>query len=304
MSAQKFSVLVPEKIDETKLIYSSVPENDYPVYSAVGVYNTGDRVILTAGYHMVYESITDNNTNNFPATSFLNWVEVSPTNRYKPFDESGGTVLEEPSGFVQFEISNVEANSIGLLGVNTTTVRIEVVNTNNVTIYDQSYMFKDKAIINDWYDYFTARPIPQTELIVFSIPTIKTGKYRVTLQQTSGSVRLGTFVIGINTELGLTKLNPTVGIKNFGSTQVDQFGRRTYVRRGFAKRVNASVIVDGTRLDQINSLLAELRDSPALYIGAKDLYESLTVYGSYRDYSIVIEYSDRALCNLDIEGVV
>jgi hypothetical protein len=50
-------------------------------------YADGDRVIVTTGYHKIYESQQAANTGNDPTTDDGTWwLEVSSTNRWKMFD--------------------------------------------------------------------------------------------------------------------------------------------------------------------------------------------------------------------------
>ena len=91
-----FSVIQPVQITDASLISTTVLENDEALYSDVTTYGVGDRVLLGAPQHAVYESLSAGNLDNFPPSSPAHWIYVGPTNAWKAFDLSGGTVLEAP----------------------------------------------------------------------------------------------------------------------------------------------------------------------------------------------------------------
>ena len=55
-------------------------------------------------------------------------------------------------------------------------------------------------------------------------------------------------------------------------------------------------------VDEIVNLLAEYRATPIVYIGS-DAYASTIVYGFYKDFTVVIAYYLKSICNLEIEGL-
>lgn len=299
--ATPFTVVIPTPVTDLNFISSSVPETDYPVYNPVTHYLVGDRVILTTGYHRVYESLQTPNHGNFPATSPLFWIEIAPTNRWAAFDESGGT-LTTGTAPLSFTVMGSQLTSIGLLEVDAPQVRIQAFNAIEGFYYDQTFDLPDSSVVSSWYDYFFSAIRRSKELVVTDIPPISDSEYTVTLLGT-GTVSIGTFVIGTATELGMTQYNPKIGIIDYSRKEVDEFGRATLVRRAFSKRMDAQLYVRAGVVDSVARILSELRATNALWIGSKDSYNSLTIYGFYRDFSIDISYPSYSICSLQIEGL-
>ena len=187
-----FFVVIPKVINDTNFISSNVTETDYAVWNSATAYTAGQRVILTTGIHKIYESITSN-TNKNPVTSITDWVEVSPTNRWKMFDSSGGTITSNANSIV-FSFSADKVTSMGFLDLTATTVQI--IGTQGATeFYNQTFDIPDKAIVEDWYAYFTADPFRATELTVKDIPAVFGA---TSPQQNAGDLRTKGYEIVIN----------------------------------------------------------------------------------------------------------
>ena len=55
----------------------------------------------------------------------------------------------------------------------------------------------------------------------------------------------------------------------------------------------------------VRKLLEDLRATPAVWLGTDSSdYDSLNVYGYYRDFNIEITYPSYSLCRLEIEGLI
>ena len=101
----------------------------------------------------------------------------------------------------------------------------------------------------------------------------------------------------------IKKFSPKSSTRSFGRIEEDQFGRRTRIRRGFAKRMNVSIFIDKNTTDFVKRQFEELRETPALWVGVNEVYDSTTIYGDYKDFSIVLTYPDKNNCSIEIEGI-
>lgn len=302
MSTSPFTVVVPQSITEANLVSSNVPETDYPVWVSSTHYSTGDRVIMTTGVHKIYESLTNGNNNNQPNLEPTHWVEVGPTNRYSMFDASTGTVTSNPSQ-IQFVFTADRVNCISLIDINATTVRIVANEAIDGTFYDQTFVVPDRAIVGDWYDYFYAESFRATELVVKDIPALMNTTFTITIESTSGNAECGTFIAGNSAELGLTQYGAGAGIIDYSVKQTDAFGKTNIVQRAFSKRMDAKLYVNSSELDAVVAKLNRIRATPCLWLGSTGIYESLTVYGFYRDYKPEITYPTYSIITIEIEGL-
>lgn len=297
-----FTVVVPTPITDANLVSSTIAEDDYPEYNGATEYAAGERVIVsTAGVHKIFESAIAANTGNQPEDSPVAWLEVGPTSRWAAFDESGGT-LSQGASPVEFVITGDLINSIALLEVTGLSVRIQASNPSNGTYYDKTITLEDSAIIDDWYEHFYAEFRKERNVVVTDIPAIVMSTYTITITGDSAAA-VGTFVMGRKAEFGFTEYRPKVGIIDYSRKEVDQFGKINLIKRPYSRRMDVSIRCQNVAIDAIYRTLADLRATAVLWIGAGDLYEILTIYGFYRDFSIDIAYAKESFCSLQIEGL-
>jgi hypothetical protein len=109
-------------------------------------------------------------------------------------------------------------------------------------------------------------------------------------------------LVGRQLDLGDTEHGADVGIIDYSRKETDQFGVTSVVERAYAKRMTAKVVMDTTAIDVVLTALASLRATPVLWIGS-EIFDSLTVYGFYKEFSIDIAYPTVSYCSLTIEGL-
>lgn len=304
--ATPFTVIVPKKITDANFVSSTIPETDHAVWSSVTAYTIGQRVIMTTGLHKIYEALT-NNTNKQPNlnTSGLtpDWVEVGPTNRWAAFDESGGT-LSTATTSMQFVFTADYITSMAFAETLAETVQI-VGSVGGTPFYNQTFSLPDRAIINDWYDYFTADIFRATQLVVENIPSVAAATFTITLTSGTGSaVQLGNFVCGKSTALGATQYGASFGIIDYSKKEVNDFGKATLIPGPYSKRMDVRLYVSSQSVDAVAVKLNSIRATPCFWVGSGNNYEALGVYGYYRDYSMDIAYPTYSVCSLQIEGLV
>jgi hypothetical protein len=296
-----FYVVTPTMIDDMNFVSSTVPENDFPVYSEATTYPLGARVIVTTGYHKIYESLVASNTGNFPPTNPTRWLEVGPTNRWAAFDQSGNTLVTATDS-IEFAITGNRFGSVGLLEVQASSVRIRASTLVDGTYYDKTYTLPDRSVVSNWYEYLYQPISKQKQFVVTDIPPISGSTYTITVTN-NGPVSLGTFVFGNKSEFGFTQYNATIGIIDYSRKDVNQFGTATLTKRNFSKRMDVSVFMESVLTDSITTKLQDLRATPALWVAAQDSYEVMTIYGFYRDFSIDIAFPTQTVGSLQIEGL-
>jgi hypothetical protein len=308
MTTTPFTVIIPKQITEGNLVSTNVPEpqSNAPTWVSTTNYNLGDLVSVTTGYHKVYESLTgSSNQGHFPPTDSLtstpHWVEVGPTNRWAMFDSSGGTITENPNS-IQFSFTSDRVTSMAFIDVVCDYIEITASNTLGQYYYERLDI-NDRAIIENWYDYFTVEQFNSTLLITLKIPSVAGSVYSVNISQTGGVAKLGNFVFGESTELGLTQYNPTISNIDYSKKEVDAYGKASLIERPFSKKMDVRLYVDSYKVDAVVQRLNLLRATPCLWIGSKESYESLSVYGFYRDYSMDIAYPTYSVLSLQIEGL-
>lgn len=301
-----FTVIIPKDISDSNLVSSTITETGSEaaqgIWSSATTYNLNDVVIVTTGVHRKYKSLVGSNLNHNPVTSPTFWVDIGPTNKFAMFDQTGGTVTTSSTGTLEFVFTADRINSMGFLDVNASSIRIRA-NDGVTTYYDQTFNLPDRAIIQNWYDYFYTESFRTTELIIKDIPAITGSTYTVTITNSAANVSIGTFIYGNFTEIGNTQYGANVGIVDYSKKSVDEFGIATLVKRTFSKKVDLRIYVENTSVDAVCSKLNSLRATNCLWAGSTGVYESLTVFGFYKDYAIDISYPTYSILSIQVEGL-
>lgn len=308
MTISEMRVITPVVITDAMLTSSSIAETDYAAWSSATTYASGAYVIVTStGVHKVYQSLQSSNLNKDP-TSAANaawWAEVSPTNRWKMFDQASGTVSTDSSS-IDVTLAPGRIDSVALMDVDCYQARIRMSTLADGTFYDQTYTLTGATdIVADWYDYFYSAISQRTTLTVVGLPSIGDASVRVTLTRASGTVSLGSLVVGTSTYLGEAKYDARVGIIDYSVKSTDSFGRTTVVQRAFAKRMNVDVLVASGGVGALASKLASLRASLGVWIAgsASSTSDALKVYGWFKDWEMTLSGPTYSALTLQIEGI-
>jgi hypothetical protein len=252
-------LLQPIVVTPAALLASSVDENDYSEWAGDIAYPLGARVIKAAS-HRIYESAADANLGNDPIGISGKWTDIGPTNRWAMFDQALGSITAA-NGLVEVTVDVGPATALALLDVTVgTTVHVEA----------PGYAR-------------TAAPSPGGVVTFLDLPGVA-GSVTVTIVG-SGTVSVGTMLIGSVVGLGITEASPTAALTDYSRKEVDDFGEVTIVQRAYAKRMSAKALIATDAIDIVAGRIAAVRALPSLWIGDSDL-DSLTIYGFFKDFSI------------------
>ena len=295
----------PSAINDTTLTSSDVPETDYTAWSSATTYAVGDRVIVTTGYHKIYESLVASNLNNNPTTDSLispKWVEVSATNRWKMFDTSMSSKTTNTDSIdVSIAVAG-RANSIAILGVSAASITITMTDSVEGVVYSRTVNMTSDSGIVDWYAYYFEDIIRRTDVVFTDLPPYANSVINVVITGTGSTVECGALIIGQQKILGTALLGTSAGITDYSRKERNDYGDYVIVQRAFNKRASFSFIAPNTTIGSVQATLAEYRAIPIVYIGDEQ-YESTIVFGFYKDFDINIAYPTISECTLEIEGL-
>lgn len=291
----------PTSIIDGMLSASSIPETDHPTWSGATSYAVGANVVRA---HRRYEGLTASNLNHDPATSPTWWLDIGPTNRWAMFDESVGT-LSTGTGEIDVTFAPGSINALAVVDTSAETIAVEM-RVGPTLIYSRSQSTNvGGSAINDWFLYFF-EPIGRKTAVTFlDLPVFATGEISVSLigVDPGGPVSVGTLIVGRVLDIGSTEAGPQIGITDFSRKETDQFGVVSVVERAWAKRMTLRVQAETASVDAIQRALAAVRATPVLWIGEEG-YDSLTVYGFYKEFSIDIAFANKSYASLTIEGLI
>ena len=291
----------PTTLTDAMLTSSTAPETDYPAWSSVTAYTVGARVILTAT-HRRYEALAAS-TNVSPSTEPTKWLDLGPTNRWAMFDARVGTATSRTAS-LQVGLAPGTIDALALIDTEAESATVTLT-AGGVQVYSRSQTFNVGGVaIDNWFSWFFEPLGQKTSMLFLDVPVYAAGQISVTLTRDNpaDSVSCGTLLVGRQLSLGDTEHGADIGIIDYSRKETDQFGVTSVVERAFAKRMTAKVVLATDAIDDIHRSLAALRATPVLWIGSES-FESLTVYGFYKEFSIDIAYPTVSYCSLTIEGL-
>ncbi len=291
----------PTTLTDAMLTSSTAPEADYPAWSSATAYAVGARVILAAT-HRRYEALAAS-TNVSPSADPTKWLDLGPTNRWAMFDARVGTATSRTAS-LQVGLAPGTIDALALIDTEAESATVTLT-VGGVQVYSRSQTFNVGGVaIDNWFSWFFEPLGQKTSMLFLDVPVYAAGQLSVTLTRDNpaDSVSCGTLLVGRQLSLGDTEHGADIGIIDYSRKETDQFGVTSVVERAFAKRMTAKVVLATDAIDDIHRNLAALRATPVLWIGSES-FESLTVYGFYKEFSIDIAYPTVSYCSLTIEGL-
>lgn len=300
------AIVQPETITDSILTDSNLSETDHAAWNSGTTYAAGDRVILVST-HKIYESLQAANTNKNPVTEFDWWIEVSPTNKWKCFDTSSttqtlATGISPPIISYDFEF-NQAINTVAFLNV-TGCNNITIVMTDPVygVVYDETVSLANTQLSSDWWAWFFGTRREKNQYVAFDLPTFPYATISVTLEGTP-DLGVGIIMFGQQNRFSLgMKYGARLGIQDYSRKETNDFGDTVFIRRAFAKRATYEVMLENEELDTFQKFLTSVRAIPCLWVGSNE-YESTTVFGFFKNFDILLNYTNHSDCSLDIEGL-
>lgn len=295
-------VVKPTLFNAATHLVSSTATELYAAWSAGTTYAKDDRVDYGT---FIYQSKVNSNTGNTPGDWTAFWALVGPDNTHAMFDDqiSTSTVSASPLTVV---VAPGYSNSVALLGLVGNQVTLTVTDgSGGPTVYSRTFDL-DGTFIYDWYMYFFEPYVQIGEVVLTDLPPYVNARMTMTLSAATGDVSIGQFVFGTFYDLGDTEYGASAGIIDYSRKDTDvTTGVTTFTRRAFSKRLSARLMIDAIQMNKVQRVLADLRATPAVWIGAEgDEYLPLVVYGFYRDFNIEVAYPTKSYCVLEIEGLI
>lgn len=285
------------------LLYSNVPENDYPAYSATTTYALNATVmVISDTQHKVYQSLIANNVGN-PVTDATKWLDIGNTNRWKMHDGSVQSQTVNPAAIHhQYKVEGL-CDTVVLLNVNAASVQVRMFDAVDGIVYDNNISLSSIAGVDNWYDYFFS-PITvlSTDAIISGLPPYANSIIEIIVSSPISDAAVGALLLGQSIDIGQTQYGAKVGITDYSVKTQDSFGNYSITKRPYRKIGDFQVMVDNNFIDRLQIMLAQYRAQPVLYIGTES-YGSNIIYGFYRDFDITVSYPTSSLCSINIEGL-
>lgn len=286
-----------------EMIYSNVPENDFPLYDKNVSYQINSVVMVTNQYdHSIYQSLVSNNLNN-PISDTTKWLQLGRTNRWKLHDGALQSQTTNPGIIHKQYYVKGPCTTVAALNVNATSMQVRMYDLFEGLVYDKTISLLTSIAIDDPYEYFFAETNALSpDAIVSDLPAYSETIVEIILNAPSDIAACGALLLGQATKIGATQYGAKIGITDYSKKEQDQFGNYNIVQRPYRKTADFQIMVDNSIVDQLQITLAQYRSRPVLYIGS-DHFSSTAIYGFYRGFDITISYPTASLCSINLEGL-
>ena len=303
----------PADLGDEVLAASNVPATDpgEDEWDSGTTYSQGDIVTVLGTTQRRFESVDDNNEDNFPPDSPNDWLDLGATNRWRMFDGGTGTITTnpesvevtiEPDGFV---------NSLSFFTLDASEISIKVTQSGDL-VYEESVKIPLQTSSSNWYSYFFKTFGERfRDTVALNIPPVPDPVITITMSREGGVAGIGLILAGRQQPLGTALYGSSVGIQDFSIKENDAFGNPTVVERAFVKRADLDVRLNSQDVSRVQRILAELRATPTVYIGSPQaclfcpdpIHGETIVFGYYRDFDIVLQDRVSSSATLEIEGL-
>ncbi|MCU7877130.1 MAG: hypothetical protein KZQ84_10070 [Candidatus Thiodiazotropha sp. (ex Lucinoma borealis)] len=299
--------IVPPK--SLTMLSTDVPEILHAEYASATNYSLNDRVYVTLESdgtteripHKIYESLGDNNQGDYPPDNPLSWLDIGATNRWKMLDNSvGSQTVQATSMTVTVQAKYVD--TLALLNLQGDSVRVRLLDAADQVLSDDTH---DLSVheSGSWSDYFFGDFVYRNSLVLPINGLYATVKIEVTL--TGEQCAIGHLLAGRAIWLGGTRWDAWLGITDYSIKDTNDFGETYLTKRGYGNSLDVDVWIESGSVDRVHRTLADLRATPVLWQANNDetVYESLILFGWYRDFQQVLPGPKYSICSLNLEGL-
>ena len=304
------SIITPTVLTDAMLDSSTIPENDYAVWTA-GTYVVGDKRIMTTGLHRIYECLVDHTSSDASGAPNFNltgatpkWLDIAPTNRWAMFDNKIGTVstISSPLTVV---LSPGPISGLALLELSGSTAEVTLKDQAGGSVVYSRTVDLDGTIITSFFDWFFTEFAQQTDLTLTDLPSqFFSGELTISISSSAATVACGVALVGKVSGLGVSESGTSIGIISYSIKTTDAFGNLTIVQRQNSKRASLRLLIEKEDFNRVYRTLAAVDSVLCIYVATQVAgYESLILYGIWRDFNIDVSYETGFLASLEIEGL-
>lgn len=272
-------------INDTNLVSSDVPEDDAPLWVAGSTYAIGNEVMLE---HVVYRAAEAIPAGVDPrlAANRTQWPIVGATNRWRMFDMTRGSEIQTTNAdsvVVEFDMAQIYS-SISLFGLVGRTVRIEIIDGSNGTVFDESYSLTSTAGVDYFFAWFYSPPVNFKLFVSTEIPYYAGARVRVSVLYPGATVKVGKLVIGRAQDLGCTSYGTNVRFLDFSRRERDTFGNLVQTERRKVSERTFHVKVDSERLEYVEQAIKDFGGVPGVFIGSPN-HKVTVIFGVPIDFN-------------------
>lgn len=306
-------VLKTLTITDTNLTSSTVAEADHAAWVIGTTYALGDRVIVLSS-HKIYQSLQAGNLGNDPLLDPQNdpdnlptwWVEVSATNRWKPFDGLRNNQAVDSAPMTYVITPDVVTDAIALLNADAQDIDV-IVTFDAVEVYNQNFPMVSR-VVSDWYEFFFKPFQQKRNIYIDGLPPLIGAVITVTLNRDAAAdVSLGILAVGNSLYLGQAVYGAVSDVRSFSRTEPNQFGSTYLLRRNPKVLTKQRVFSDKALTTFLFELREDLESVTSVWSTVdepdSDLFNAYILNGIADRFVINAEHPTKTTLELELREI-
>ena len=280
----------------------NVADEETAVYDANATYNTDD---LTYSGGFVYECLQEGTQGKVPHQYPLYWKKIRPGNVEAYYvdnyasTKTKGSSTTEPMIFT-FDIYMFEY--MVLMGVKASRIEIEIVEDGNdlPVLFEETFYTEAVSDQMDWGLWSFPRntdPVYVDKIFFQPSEYFYNVDVKVRIYPTSDEKvpEIGLIRLGYPDDLGCTNYGSSRQIKSESKVRRIDGKNTISSRSGYSRlRLPVSILGGDQKVDNVFAKLIKYVDNPALFLGDDTGdFKSLSIYGSFSDLDLSIEYTGK-----------
>lgn len=277
----------------------------YPVFASGSSCGVGG-IVTDLASHDLYEALATPTT-GIALTDVATWKYIGKTNRWRVFDYTRNNKTLVPLTLTITFTPGKRINSLAISGMTANAFDLSISSViGGGVIYEQSGSLNTRNTLT-WSDYafgeFTTKP----SLVFFDIPPYSDCVVTLTLTATAGNVEVGAVGVGSFIYMGDAQLRSASDVLNFSTIDRDIDGNAILTPRRNVPKIILDVICAKSTVDRVIEVRRDLNAAPAFWYGLEDTshsyFESLSMLGIYKSFTINDEWPGQAFLTLELEEV-
>lgn len=250
----------------------------------INLYKNGDQVVYLPN-KTIYQSLIDSNKSNPSETATSDataeWIEVSPSNKWRAFDGLVNTKTKANTEINMTLNPVLFNNAIGFIGFSgISSIRIEVLDSGSAVLYDKTFTTGDFSAIYDYYTYLFYQIVSLEKLVVTDLPQQPNVTINVTIS--GSSIEIGQMVTGATMSIGELVADNTKSDRfAYREQQYNEFGYPTGAEPIIVELNTYDALVSKSVNPAIQKLLNKLTNKNSLWIGDIGGGQELITYGYF-----------------------
>lgn len=282
------------------LVSNTFINEQIPLFNHETTYKKDDELIYGT---QIYKCVNDNIKTQNPAKDIKNFVDMGAINKYRFMDKYINTQSSDENDSEIILKVDKFVSSIAFFNINAANVKVEGIDINGVIKFSKKLNLTYKKS-RSWWEYFFGKWYFKSDAVIEFEPFV--GNIKITLKKNKIGSALGHVILGNNYFVGDTIYSPKVGILDYSKINANEWGDKELIKGKNAKYADISIAVKNEMIDEVRRELSDIAGTLALFIGDERSYgyDSLNIFGFYKDFNIIIDDGQYSICQISVEGII